>query len=68
MKTPLQVAFEEWLKENNAEAGVLIKAPFGGQVTPENFIPAGWTPIVLIVPKQEARPTDANAVPITGVS
>ena len=61
MKTPLQMAFEKWLEENHAEVGVLIKAPVSGAVPPENFIPAGWTPIILIVPKQEAKPTNGDS-------
>lgn len=60
MKTPLQIAFDKWLEENNARPVMLIAAPVGGQVTPENFIPQGWTPIVLIVPKQD-KPTDGDS-------
>ncbi len=60
MKSPLQQAFEQWLKENNAEVGILIKAPVSGGVPVENFLPPGWTPTIMIVPK-EAKPTNGDS-------
>lgn len=45
----LDEQFVAWLKRNNAQPILTVVAPRGGEVSIENYIPAGWTPTVRIV-------------------
>lgn len=47
-----------WLQENNFQIQLMVLAPKGGAVSPENYIPDGWR-LQLQVTENEKTP-DAN--------
>lgn len=47
-----------WLQENGLQLQILVVAPRGGAVNPENYIPEGWR-LQLQVTENEKTP-DAN--------
>jgi hypothetical protein len=45
-----------WLQENNLQIQLVVLAPKGGVVSPENYIPDGWRMQLQVIEAQ--RPND----------
>jgi len=58
-RKPVGERLTEWLKENGVTLSVAIQTPRGEHIAPENFIPAGWValPIILEVKQDGANHT-----------
>lgn len=53
----------QWLKENEYQLQVMVMAPRGGMVMPENFVPEGWRMSIQVFakPKETADAAPAEA-------
>lgn len=54
---PVGERLNDWLKENGITLSVYIQTPKGEHISPDNFIPAGWSAVPVIV---EAKQNGAN--------
>ena len=50
-----------WLQENNFHIQLLVLAPKGGAVSPENYIPDGWRLQLQVMDTQNAEVSEINS-------
>lgn len=57
---PVTERLADWLKENGVTLAVMVQTPKGEHISPDNFIPAGWVavPIILEVTQNGANSPD----------
>ena len=52
-----------WLQENGFQIQLLVLAPRGGAVSPENYIPEGWKLQLQVIANETTQTNPSNRVP-----